>query len=678
MYPRNAASPPRISVGPVVQISDGAVQTSGVSVVVQPEGGSESAGGGTVAYSAASGCVLYTPTQAETNYTAFIVTAYKTGCIPASVTVVTTAVSTAGKVDVAAVNGSTSNATNLASACSNYSATRGLSGTALPAAAADAAGGLPISDAGGLDLDSRLDAAVSSRLAPTIPGRTLDVSIGGAAGVDWANVESASSTVGLTGTTISTSQQVSSVSGAVGSVTGSVGSVTGSVGSVTGNVGGNVLGSVGSVLGGINTGSGTITTLDALDTAQDSQHAATQSAIPSAASVADAVLDEALSGHVTAGTLGKAIGDGVTAWVTATGFSTLSSADAQAAAAAALTSYDPPTYTELLRLVQAICREDADASVFLTAEYAAINQDFGFGGGFYDANSSQRGIRVRGDVAWLQVPAATIRNAVGLASANLDAQLSAIVTDTNELQGDWTNGGRLDLLLDSAAAGGGDATAASQATIINHLTDIKGGTWSGSTDSLEAIRDALPATGGTGANVVTITVNDGTDPLESVKVRATKGAESYLVETNASGQAVFALDDGTWTVTATLPLYQLAPQSLAVSGATSQTYSLAAVSIPASDPGQVTGYLYCYDASGAVEQGVTVELKVVSTRGHYGIAHDDVARTATSGADGLVSFSGMFPGLSYSITRQGTAKGSTGVQVPAGATSPYELPSIHG
>ena len=37
--------------------------------------------------------------------------------------------------------------------------------TALPNAAADAAGGLAISDAGGLDLDARLDAAVSSRMA---------------------------------------------------------------------------------------------------------------------------------------------------------------------------------------------------------------------------------------------------------------------------------------------------------------------------------------------------------------------------------------------------------------------------------------------------------------------------------------------------------------------------------
>lgn len=64
-----------------------------------------------------------------------------------------------------------------------------------------------------------------------------------------------------------------------GNLSGSVGSVTGAVGSVTGNVGGNVTGSVGSVLGGINTGSGTITTLDGLNTAQDTQHSTTQTAI---------------------------------------------------------------------------------------------------------------------------------------------------------------------------------------------------------------------------------------------------------------------------------------------------------------------------------------------------------------------------------------------------------------
>jgi hypothetical protein len=91
---------------------------------------------------------------------------------------------------------------------SAWSATRGLAGTALPNAAADAAGGLVISDAGGLDIDTRLDAAVSSRLAPTTAGRTLDVSTGGEAGIDWANVGSPTTTVAFTGTTIATTQKV--------------------------------------------------------------------------------------------------------------------------------------------------------------------------------------------------------------------------------------------------------------------------------------------------------------------------------------------------------------------------------------------------------------------------------------------------------------------------------------
>lgn len=108
-------------------------------------------------------------------------------------------------------------------------ATRGLTGTAVPAAAADAAGGLPISDAGGLDLDARLDAAVSSRLAPTTAGRTLDVTAGGCAGIDWANVEAPTTTVGLTGTTIATTQVVASVSGAVGSVSGLTASDVGAI-----------------------------------------------------------------------------------------------------------------------------------------------------------------------------------------------------------------------------------------------------------------------------------------------------------------------------------------------------------------------------------------------------------------------------------------------------------------
>jgi hypothetical protein len=176
MYPRNAASPPRISIGAVVQISDGAVQTAGVAVKVIPQGGSESAGSGTVAYSA-DGAVLYTPTQGETDHTAVVFVASKTGCIPATLTVVMSASNTAGY-----------------------------------------------------------------------------------AGLDWSKIGNATSTVGLTGTTISTSQVVASVTAGV-----------------------------------------TVTTNN------DKTGYSLATAPPTAAAIADAVWDELHADHTTDGTYGDSV-----------------------------------------------------------------------------------------------------------------------------------------------------------------------------------------------------------------------------------------------------------------------------------------------------------------------------------------------------------------------------------
>lgn len=53
-------------------------------------------------------------------------------------------------------------------------------------------------------VETNLDAAVTSRLAPTTAGRTLDVTATGAAGIDWANVENAGTALNLTGTTVGT------------------------------------------------------------------------------------------------------------------------------------------------------------------------------------------------------------------------------------------------------------------------------------------------------------------------------------------------------------------------------------------------------------------------------------------------------------------------------------------
>lgn len=151
-------------------------------------------------------------------------------------------------------------------------------------------------------------------LAPTVAARTLDVSAGGEAGVDWANVGSPTTSVALTGTSIITTQKVdvdtiktnpvvnggtitfptgatlasttNITAGTIATVTnltnaptagdftstmktslnaatpasvvGAVGSVTGAVGSVTGNVGGNVVGTVASVVGAVGSVTGAV------------------------------------------------------------------------------------------------------------------------------------------------------------------------------------------------------------------------------------------------------------------------------------------------------------------------------------------------------------------------------------------------------------------------------------
>lgn len=99
-YPRNAASPERIAVGPVILIADGTPQSSAVTVTVRGQGGAEAGGSGTIAYGATGVIVYYTPTQAETDFTSFTVIASKASCIPACVTVITSASATPGYAGV--------------------------------------------------------------------------------------------------------------------------------------------------------------------------------------------------------------------------------------------------------------------------------------------------------------------------------------------------------------------------------------------------------------------------------------------------------------------------------------------------------------------------------------------------------------------------------------------------
>jgi hypothetical protein len=123
--------------------------------------------------------------------------------------------------------------------------------TALPNAAADAPGGVPISDAGGLDLDAKL--AHTEEITTARMGALTDLINDGRLDLIFDAIKTATDKMNFTGTYINAQIKASDNIdfGALQKTSlnaATPASVTGAVGSVTGNVGGNVAGSVGSVV----------------------------------------------------------------------------------------------------------------------------------------------------------------------------------------------------------------------------------------------------------------------------------------------------------------------------------------------------------------------------------------------------------------------------------------------
>jgi hypothetical protein len=163
-------------------------------------------------------------------------------------------------------------------------------------------------------------------LRPTTAGRKLDVSSGGEAGLDWANIGSPTTSQTLSGTTVGTATAVTTVNGlAAGVITASsiasdaitdakvasdvtIASVTGAVGSVTGTIGGLTAAALADFF---DTNSGTTygSAVAGSVVKEIADNASGGGGGPSAATIADAVWDEALSGHTTAGTAGKVLAD---------------------------------------------------------------------------------------------------------------------------------------------------------------------------------------------------------------------------------------------------------------------------------------------------------------------------------------------------------------------------------
>lgn len=135
--------------------------------------------------------------------------------------------------------------------------------------------------------------------------------------------------------------------------------------------------------------------------------------------------------------------------------------------------------------------------------------------------------------------------------------------------------------------------------------------------TLPAAIAAIDAGGGSGAYTVTVTVTDGTDPLEGATVRLTEGASTFALPTDANGQAQFALDAATYAVAVTKAGYQFAPTTRTVTGEELGTLTddleLTATTLPAPSPDADTCnvYLNAEDIENELAAGIVVEFALV-------------------------------------------------------------------
>lgn len=228
-----------------------------------------------------------------------------------------------------------------------------------------------------------------SSLKPTTASRTLDVSAGGEAGLDWANIGSPTTAVNLSATNIDVDQVVASVSGAVGSVTGAVGSVTGAVGSVTG--------AVGSVTAAVTVGTNNDKTGYAL----------------SAAGI-QAVWDALTSALTTVGSIGKLLVDNINA--------TISSRLASA-------SYTAPLDAAGTRSAVGLASANLDTQLtaiddFLDTEIAAIKA------------KTDNLPTDPADASDIAASFSTVNTTLTTIAGYLDTEVAAILADTTQIKAD--------------------------------------------------------------------------------------------------------------------------------------------------------------------------------------------------------------------------------------------------
>lgn len=261
-------------------------------------------------------------------------------------------------------------------------------------------------------------ATVELPLVPTTAGRKLDVSTGGEAGLDWANVGSPTTTLDLSGTTIKTTQKVDVDTIKTNPVVNG-GTLTFPTTAT--------LASTTNITAGTVTTATNVTTVNGLASGVITATSIAADAI-TAAKVADGTIDAATfaTGAITAAAIAAdAIGASELAADAVTeiqsGLSTLTAANIRTAVGLASANLD----TQLA----ALQADTDDVQTRLPAALVSGRIDASVGAMATDtltatALATSAVTEIQSGLSTLD--AAAIRTAVGLASANLDTQLTAI------------------------------------------------------------------------------------------------------------------------------------------------------------------------------------------------------------------------------------------------------------
>lgn len=660
-YPRNAATPKAVAIGPLVKVADGTLLavTTGVNVRVDLDGGGWGAGGGTIAVDATSSIFTYAPTQAETNGDVLKIALYIAGYVSISQTV------TMDPLDLAVDVTKWANET--------------IPGTDQT--------GVPIVDVGYIrSFEVTCNAGVT-----ILPKLGFDGVPGAEDGPPILNV--------------------------AGSI---VGSLTGNVSAVVGNVGGKVLGDGADPILGVGVqaevpkllkyvqllarSDAAITTDNATELVEINANGGSGAGDFAATSDSQEALRDDLAkpgdemdfvdapNETAVAALKANVADvAAVAEVAAVAPTAEVAAVAPTADVAPVAAVAETAPTAAVAEVAAVAPTAEVAAVAPTAEVAAVAEVAPTA-----AVAEVAAVAPTAEVAATAPTAAVaaVAAVAEVASVAPTAEVAAVADPTDPaLIAAAMVGVPLTISLpDATGALPAGAFANQPAATLTFGTTEKqavrdsmklaptaGAPDAGSVDAeLDTLISNTSALSGSGAYTITVTVTDDATPAAAVEgaiVRYSKTGETWTATTNASGVATFNVDAATWTVAATAAGLSYAGSSHVVSGDGTKSIVMTTVSIPApSDEDLCVCYGVTRTEAGIRQGGVALTIELVtpaSPAGQY--RRTPISVTSDSNGDWQKE---LGPGA-YRVQRAGGPNYPTGwtrVTVPDAAS--YEFPVV--